>query len=155
MRSRHAAVSADANHLPPPERSTAPAVQQATADSRHQCPAVVVNEHRDSQRPPEAVNKTETVGTPAAALLTPSLASSRPICPNLPYSPACTPRFSRRRPPLRECCVSVNAQSLDDPNVHQKLNQYKLIDSIGQVTHVLKTHALQTEAEHNITNNVQ
>ncbi|VVC29341.1 Armadillo-type fold,Protein kinase, ATP binding site,WD40-repeat-containing domain,Protein kinase [Cinara cedri] len=137
--SRHAAVSADANHLSPSERSTATAAQsvQPAGDSQHQCPVVVVNEHhvqQDLQQTAAAVtvtgaNKTETAST-TVPLLTST--SSRPICPNLPYSPACTPRFSRRRPPLRECRVSVNVQSLDDPNVHQKLNQYKLIDSIGQ-----------------------
>lgn len=131
MFSRHAAVSVDTNPLPSSERST-------VVNDSQQCPAVAVNDKylQDSQQPVTAVaaespqttstNKTEFATTLVAS-------SSRPICPNLPYSPACSPRFSRRRPPLRECRVSVNVQSLDDPNVHQKLNQYKLIDSIGQV----------------------
>lgn len=130
----------DANPLPSSERSTT-TVQKVISDSQ-KCPLVVVNEHQtqdpqqptaaptvESQRDSDAVGtkKTESATTTA---LTPSL---RPICPNLPYSPACSPRIGRRRPPLRECRVSINVQSLDDPNVHQKLNQYKLIDSIGQV----------------------
>lgn len=128
--SRHGAVSVDANPLPSSDRSTT-AVQ---ASDSQQCSVVVINEHhshdpaaseslRDSQVP--CTNKTGP-----ATLVT---SSTRPICPNLPYSPSCSPRFARRRPPLRECRVSVNVQSLDDPNAYQKLNQYKLIDSIGQV----------------------
>ncbi|XP_025410818.1 calcium/calmodulin-dependent protein kinase kinase 1 isoform X2 [Sipha flava] len=141
---RHAAVSVDANPLPSSEKSTT-AVQTVVSDSQ-QCPLVIINEHQtqDPQQPTAApvvecprdldavrTKKTESATTTA---LTPSL---RPICPNLPYSPACSPRIGRRRPPLRECRVSINAQSLDDPNVHQKLNQYKLIDSIGQGTYGL------------------
>jgi len=152
--SRHAAVSVDANPLPSPERSTIAVQTTGTTvvSESQQCPVVVVtNEHRskdvspqqqhafecphgDSQQVAAETNKT---GSGAAVQVTLSSSSSssspRPICPNLPYSPSCSPRFARRRPPLRECRVSVNVQSLDDPNVHQKLNQYKLIDSIGQV----------------------
>lgn len=150
--SRHAAVSVDANPLPSPERSTTAVQTTGTivVSESQQCPAVVVtNEHRskdvplpqqhaseylrgDSQQVAADTNKT---GSGAAVQVTSSSSSSsspRPICPNLPYSPSCSPRFARRRPPLRECRVSINVQSLDDPNVYQKLNQYKLIDSIGQ-----------------------
>lgn len=130
-------MSVDANPLPSSERSTT-AVQTVVGDSQ-QCPVVVVNEHyvqdprhpaAESPRDSQAVstNKTESTTTTTAVTSSP-----RPICPNLPYSPSCSPRFARRRPPLRECRVSVNVQSLDDQNVYQKLNQYKLIDSIGQV----------------------
>lgn len=139
--SRHAAVSVDANPLPSSERSTT-AVQAVVSDLQ-QCPLVIVNEHHpqdplqptvvpavESPREADDVGTNKTESTTTTAALSPSL---RPICPNLPYSPACSPRIGRRRPPLRECRVSVNVQSLDDPNVHQKLNQYKLIDSIGQV----------------------
>lgn len=129
-------MSVDANPLPSSERSTT-AGQTVVSDSQ-QCPVVVVNEHhlQDPQQPAAenprdskavSANKTEPVTSTAVT------SSPRPICPNLPYSPSCSPRFARRRPPLRECRVSVNVQSLDDQNVHQKLNQYKLIDSIGQV----------------------
>ncbi|XP_050441184.1 calcium/calmodulin-dependent protein kinase kinase 2 isoform X6 [Adelges cooleyi] len=86
-------------------------------------PAVIVNEHEDQKPKPSP--------TPTTAAV-PTTTCPRPICPNLPFSPACSPRFGRRRPPLRECGTSVNVQSLDDPNTFQKLNQYKLIDSIGQ-----------------------
>ncbi|XP_001943247.2 calcium/calmodulin-dependent protein kinase kinase 1 [Acyrthosiphon pisum] len=146
--SRHAAVSVDANPSTSPERpTTAAASTSVVSDTQQeQCAsAVTVNDHHpcdpqqsssataavaDSPSDSQAVtcNKTESVTTAAVA----ATSSPRPICPNLPYSPACSPRFARRRPPLRECRVSVNVQSLDDPNVHQKLNQYKLIDSIGQ-----------------------
>eukprot|EP00102_Acyrthosiphon_pisum_P011491 XP_008180231.1 PREDICTED: calcium/calmodulin-dependent protein kinase kinase 1 isoform X3 [Acyrthosiphon pisum] len=145
---RHAAVSVDANPSTSPERpTTAAASTSVVSDTQQeQCAsAVTVNDHHpcdpqqsssataavaDSPSDSQAVtcNKTESVTTAAVA----ATSSPRPICPNLPYSPACSPRFARRRPPLRECRVSVNVQSLDDPNVHQKLNQYKLIDSIGQ-----------------------
>lgn len=124
----------DANPLPSSERST-------VVNDTQQCPSVAVNDNylQDSQQPVTAVaaessRDSQTTSTNKTEFATTVVASSpRPICPNLPYSPACSPRFSRRRPPLRECRVSVNVQSLDDPNVHQKLNQYKLIDSIGQV----------------------
>jgi len=153
--SRHAAVSVDANPLPSPERSTTTVQTTGTTvvSESQQCPAVVLtNEHRSKDVPPpqqhasecprggsqQIAADTNKTGSGAAVQVTSSSSSSsssssRPICPNLPYSPSCSPRFARRRPPLRECRVSVNVQSLDDPNVHQKLNQYKLIDSIGQV----------------------
>jgi len=159
--SRHAAVSVDANPLPSPERST-------TASESQQCPVVVVlNEHRpkdaatSSAQPADecrplgdsshqvAVNSNKT-GLVATVTQVSSSLSPRPICPNLPYSPSCSPRFARRRPPLRDCRVSVNVQSLDDPNVHQKLNQYKLIDSIGQVR-VLGLFFLRTVRRHEIS----
>jgi len=155
--SRHAAVSVDANSAASPaERQTTAAAAAAASTAvvgdtqQQQCTsaAVTLNDHHqcdsqqsvvatavaaDSPRDSQGVtcNKTESASTTTAAAAATSL--SRPICPNLPYSPACSPRFARRRPPLRECRVSVNVQSLDDPNAHQKLNQYKLIDSIGQV----------------------
>jgi len=147
-------VSVDANPSTSPERPTSAAASTSVVGDtqQQQCAsAVTVNDHdpcdpqqsasataavTDSPSDSQAVtcNKTESVVAAAAATSSP-----RPICPNLPYSPACSPRFARRRPPLRECRVSVNVQSLDDPNVHQKLNQYKLIDSIGQV-YILYTH---------------
>jgi len=152
--SRHAVVSAvDADTLPSSERPAA-AVQTTVGDPQ-QCPVVVVNEYHtpqdsqqhvaaavaaDGQRDNSArsegiVGRVQPATTTATAATAQAPSSARPICPNLPYSPACSPRFARRRPPLRECRVSVNVQSLDDHTAetpHQKLNQYKLIDSIGQ-----------------------
>ncbi|KAL5240826.1 hypothetical protein ACI65C_008236 [Semiaphis heraclei] len=154
---RHAAVSVDANpSASPAERQTTTAAAAAstavvgdtqqqkctsaavTLNDHHQCDsqqsvvatAVAADSPRDSQG--VTCNKTESATTTTTAAAAAATSLSRPICPNLPYSPACSPRFARRRPPLRECRVSVNVQSLDDPNAHQKLNQYKLIDSIGQ-----------------------
>lgn len=148
--SRHGSASVDPNPLPSTERSTA-AVQTVVSDSPP-CPVPVqVNDQRPHDHQHPANNAaTEAVAAAAADVESPrdpspakgtnktetvlATSSARPICPNLPYSPACSPRFARRRPPLRECRVSVNVQSLDDPKAHhQKLNQYKLIDSIGQV----------------------
>lgn len=149
----------DANPLPSSERPTTAAVPTTVTGDAQQRPVVAVNEHHRGRAQPQQQNsqqqaaskdKTEPVGAVAEATSTAvavqttaagqapptpsSSSSSRPICPNLPYSPACSPRFARRRPPLRECRVSVNVQSLDDPGaIHQKLNQYRLIDSIGQV----------------------
>ncbi|XP_026807664.1 calcium/calmodulin-dependent protein kinase kinase 1 isoform X1 [Rhopalosiphum maidis] len=143
--SRHATVSVDTNSSASPER---PAITTSTAVvddiKQQQCTtAVTVSNHHLCDPQQSTVGTTTATDGPrdsqgVACIKTESVTSTvvttspRPICPNLPYSPACSPRFARRRPPLRECRVSVNVQSLDDPNAHQKLNQYKLIDSIGQ-----------------------
>jgi hypothetical protein len=55
--------------------------------------------------------------------------SSRPIYPNIPYSPYSSPRTIRRKSPLKES----RRVSIDKCGIYQQLNQYKLIDSIGQV----------------------
>lgn len=54
---------------------------------------------------------------------------NRPIYPNIPYSPYSSPRAVRRRSPLKES----RRVSIDECGSYQQLNQYKLIDSIGQV----------------------
>lgn len=132
--SRHAAVSVDTNPLPSSDRSTT-AVQTTGVSDSQQCPVVVINEHHPQDFVVvESTRDSQITVTNKTGSAIPVTSSTRPICPNLPYSPSCSPRFARRRPPLRECRVSVNVQSLDDPNAYQKLNQYKLIDSIGQVS---------------------
>lgn len=59
--------------------------------------------------------------------------SSRPIYPNVPYSPYGSPygspRSGRRRPPLRES----RRISIEQTGSFLQLNQYKLMDQIGQV----------------------
>ncbi|XP_065201569.1 calcium/calmodulin-dependent protein kinase kinase 1 [Planococcus citri] len=57
-----------------------------------------------------------------------SVATNRPIYPNIPYSPYSSPRTARRKSPLKEC----RRVSIDECGSYQQLNQYKLIDSIGQ-----------------------
>lgn len=54
---------------------------------------------------------------------------NRPIYPNIPYSPYSSPRTTRRKSPLKES----RRVSIDKCGTYQQLNQYKLIDSIGQV----------------------
>ena len=58
---------------------------------------------------------------------------SRPIYPNVPYSPYGSPygspRSGRRRPPLRES----RRISIEQTGSFLQLNQYKLMDQIGQV----------------------
>lgn len=60
-------------------------------------------------------------------------AESRPIYPNVPYSPYgspySSPRPVRRRPPLRES----RRISIEKSGSFLQLNQYKLMDQIGQV----------------------
>lgn len=57
----------------------------------------------------------------------------RPIYPNVPYSPYGSPfgspRMGRRRPPLRES----RRISIEQTGSFLQLNQYKLMDQIGQV----------------------
>lgn len=55
--------------------------------------------------------------------------TNRPIYPNIPYSPYSSPRTVRRKSPLKES----RRVSIDKCGSYQQLNQYKLIDSIGQV----------------------
>lgn len=60
-------------------------------------------------------------------------AETRPIYPNVPYSPYGSPfgspRSVRRRPPLRES----RRISIEKSGSFLQLNQYKLMDKIGQV----------------------
>lgn len=64
---------------------------------------------------------------------TPSFDQTRPILPNLPYSPYGSPygspRTGRRRAPLRES----RRISIEQSGSFLQLNQYKLLDQIGQV----------------------
>lgn len=55
----------------------------------------------------------------------------RPIYPNVPYvNPYCSPRSNRRRPLLRES----RRVSTEQSGSFLQLNQYKLMDQIGQVS---------------------
>lgn len=54
---------------------------------------------------------------------------ARPIYPNVPYSPYGSPRSGRRRAPLRES----RRISIEKSGSFLQLNQYKLMDQIGQV----------------------
>lgn len=64
---------------------------------------------------------------------TPSFDQTRPIYPNVPYSPYGSPygspRSNRRRAPLRES----RRISIEQSGSFLQLNQYKLMDQIGQV----------------------
>lgn len=63
-----------------------------------------------------------------------SLEQTRPIYPNVPYSPYGSPygspRSGRRRTPLRES----RRISIEQMGSFLQLNQYKLLDQIGQVS---------------------
>lgn len=62
-----------------------------------------------------------------------SLDQTRPIYPNVPYSPYASPYGSPRsgrRPPLRES----RRVSIEQTGSFLQLNQYKLMDQIGQVS---------------------
>lgn len=78
--------------------------------------------------------------TPSASGMLPkyqSLDQTRPIYPNVPYSPYGSPygspRSGRRRPPLRES----RRVSIEQTGSFLQLNQYKLMDQIGQVCHLI------------------
>ncbi|XP_076257097.1 calcium/calmodulin-dependent protein kinase kinase 1-like isoform X6 [Rhynchophorus ferrugineus] len=62
----------------------------------------------------------------------PESSAGRPIFPNCPYSPYCSPthspRSNRKRQPLRES----RRVSIEKLGHYLQLNQYKLLDSIGQ-----------------------
>lgn len=64
-----------------------------------------------------------------------SFDQTRPIYPNVPFSPYGSPfgspRIGRRRPPLRES----RRISIEQMGSFLQLNQYKLMDQIGQVRH--------------------
>lgn len=76
----------------------------------------------------------EHAGAAAIAEATSNLSLSpvvkRPIYPDVPYSPYSSPRSVRRRPPLKES----RRVSIDKSGSFLQLNQYRLMDSIGQVT---------------------
>lgn len=67
---------------------------------------------------------------------TQSFEQNRPIYPNVPYSPYGSPfgspRMGRRRPPLRES----RRVSIEQTGSFLQLNQYKLMDQIGQVKYI-------------------
>ncbi|KAI5726039.1 hypothetical protein M8J77_023179 [Diaphorina citri] len=54
--------------------------------------------------------------------------NERPIFPNVPFSPYCSPRSVRRRPPLKES----RRVSVDRSGSYIQLNQYTVMQSIGQ-----------------------
>lgn len=70
---------------------------------------------------------------PFAKGVMPKFDQNRPIYPNVPYSPYGSPygspRSGRRRPPLRES----RRVSIEQTGSFLQLNQYKLMDQIGQV----------------------
>lgn len=72
-----------------------------------------------------------------------SLDSMRPIYPNIPYSPYGSPRAFRRtnRPPLRES----RRISIEQSGSFLQLNQYKLLDQIGQGSYGLVKLAYSEE----------
>lgn len=55
---------------------------------------------------------------------------TRPIYPDIPYSPYSSPRSTRKRVPLRES----KRVSIERQGSFLQLNQYKLMESIGQVS---------------------
>lgn len=82
-------------------------------------------------------SSSETTGV---ALKTQCL-ESRPIYPNVPYSPYSSPRSNRRRPPLRES----RRISIEQSGSFLQLNQYKLMDQIGQGSYGLVKLAYSEE----------
>lgn len=91
----------------------------------------------------EATNRTEsqleinTAGVTFKGRVLPKLQpldQTRPIYPNVPYSPYNSPygspRSGRRRTPLRES----RRVSIEQSGSFLQLNQYKLLDQIGQVS---------------------
>ncbi|KAG4080293.1 hypothetical protein HA402_010785 [Bradysia odoriphaga] len=86
--------------------------------------------------------------TPSVAGMMPkyqSLDQTRPIYPNVPYSPYGSPygspRSGRRRPPLRES----RRVSIEQTGSFLQLNQYKLMDQIGQGSYGLVKLAYSEE----------
>lgn len=92
----------------------------------------------DDRTDDDSINpsKSSSDATPSVAGMMPkyqSLDQTRPIYPNVPYSPYGSPygspRSGRRRPPLRES----RRVSIEQTGSFLQLNQYKLMDQIGQV----------------------
>ncbi|XP_013111858.1 calcium/calmodulin-dependent protein kinase kinase 1 isoform X2 [Stomoxys calcitrans] len=75
----------------------------------------------------------------------PQSLDSRPIYPNVPFSPYASPfsspRTNRRRPPLRES----RRVSIEQSGSFLQLNQYKLLDQIGQGSYGLVKLAYSEE----------
>uniref|UniRef100_A0A1B6D1P5 calcium/calmodulin-dependent protein kinase n=1 Tax=Clastoptera arizonana TaxID=38151 RepID=A0A1B6D1P5_9HEMI len=67
--------------------------------------------------------------------------TQRPIYPNVPFSPYSSPRSVRRRKPLKES----RRVSIDKSGSYLQLNQYSLIDSIGQGSYGLVKLAYNEE----------
>ncbi|XP_054280477.1 calcium/calmodulin-dependent protein kinase kinase 2 isoform X1 [Macrosteles quadrilineatus] len=68
------------------------------------------------------------VSAAASMSLGPAQGPQRPIYPNVPFSPYSSPRSARRRTPLKES----RRVSIDKSGSFLQLNQYRLMDSIGQ-----------------------
>lgn len=66
--------------------------------------------------------------------------SNRPIYPNCPFSPYASPtnspRSNRKRQPMKES----RRVSIEKNGLYIQLNQYKLMDSIGQVSYIETNH---------------
>ncbi|XP_075218922.1 calcium/calmodulin-dependent protein kinase kinase 1 isoform X2 [Lycorma delicatula] len=87
---------------------------------------------------------TETAGAVGLTEATSNLTLSpikRPIYPDVPFSPYSSPRSVRRRPPLKES----RRVSIDKSGSFLQLNQYRLMDSIGQGSYGLVKLAYNEE----------
>ena len=128
---------------------TTTTVRRNSGQSAHQKRSPVPHYQYPTYLPPHIRNmpKTQSLDLDdGCGTLTPSTSgdlpsskcdSTRPIYPNVPYSPYGTPhaspfgspRTGRRRPPLRES----RRISIEKSGSFLQLNQYKLMDQIGQV----------------------
>lgn len=98
-------------------------------------PAVIKNDvpsHKDqTKRPPPGLNHKFLLQS--KSFQSGGQDSARPIYPNCPFSPYGSPngspRCSRKRGPLKES----RRVSIEKAGTYLQLNQYKLLDAIGQV----------------------
>ncbi|XP_014250418.1 calcium/calmodulin-dependent protein kinase kinase 1 [Cimex lectularius] len=81
----------------------------------------------------------------AAAMCVDDNKAKRVIYPNVPFSPYSSPRSVRRKPPLKES----RRVSIDKTGTYLQLNQYKLMDSIGQGSYGLVKLAYNAEDDTN------
>ncbi|EDW63206.2 calcium/calmodulin-dependent protein kinase kinase 1 isoform X1 [Drosophila virilis] len=107
-------------------------------DSLKHCQGEIIDKYAGElrQRPAQRPNIASTLFQSA---------ESRPIYPNVPYSPYGSPygspRSVRRRPPLRES----RRISIEKSGSFLQLNQYKLMDQIGQGSYGLVKLAYSEE----------
>lgn len=87
-------------------------------------------EHKDElQLEPNSSIKEKEKQNMANSTNNSSEKSKRGIYPDVPFSPYSSPKAVRHRPPLKES----RRVSIDKTGQYLQLNQYRLIDSIGQV----------------------
>ncbi|XP_060534430.1 calcium/calmodulin-dependent protein kinase kinase 1 isoform X1 [Cylas formicarius] len=114
------------------DNATRPNLRKTNSVIENSVPSLACLSEDVSKMRVQGTNSSHKLFVQSMSLGGPDTTATRPIFPNCPYSPYCSPtnspRSSRKRQPLRES----RRVSIEKTETYLQLNQYKLLDSIGQ-----------------------